>query len=119
MEEAMEEDNTIGEDEQGVQYFFTAYEVDIDYEFDAVRFFDFSRDESPLEALASESWFDSARTYPASPFVLKMAHGKGSLLDNVNISPKPKGGVIGMCLMNNVLDGEETSHMDESDKGTN
>lgn len=45
---------------------FTAHEVDIDYEFDAARFFDFSREETPVEARRAELWFESAKTYPPS-----------------------------------------------------
>ncbi|KAL0324387.1 UNVERIFIED_CONTAM: protein TPX2 [Sesamum calycinum] len=63
MEEEMVED-TVNEEE--VEYNFTAYEIDLEYEFDASRFFDFSRAESPLEARQAELWFDSAGSYPPS-----------------------------------------------------
>lgn len=59
MDEEMEENNE-------VEYTFTAVEVDLDYEFDAVRFFDFSREESLAEARQAEHWFDTAATYPPS-----------------------------------------------------
>lgn len=45
---------------------FLAVEIDLDYEFDAARYFDFSRDESPAEARQAELWFESAKSYPPS-----------------------------------------------------
>ncbi|KAG8374811.1 hypothetical protein BUALT_Bualt10G0034400 [Buddleja alternifolia] len=65
MEEEMMEDNIVNE-----EYIFTAYEVDLDYEFDAARFFDFSRAESPLQARQAEVWFHSAGSYPPSRTLL-------------------------------------------------
>ncbi|KAK4435186.1 protein TPX2 [Sesamum alatum] len=88
MEEEMVDD-TVNEEE--VEYNFTAYEVDLDYEFDASRFFDFSRAESPLEARQAELWFDSAGSYPPSPFVLRLVPREEILMGNINISPKSKG----------------------------
>ncbi|KAL6556327.1 hypothetical protein OROGR_005615 [Orobanche gracilis] len=68
-----------------VEYTFTAYEINLDYEFDAARFFDFSRDESPLEARQSELWFNSAGSYPPSPFVSRLAPMDDMLMENVNL----------------------------------
>ncbi|KAK7406199.1 hypothetical protein VNO78_07819 [Psophocarpus tetragonolobus] len=51
---------------------FVAHEIDLDYEFDAVRFFDFNAQESPVQARQAELWFQSARSYPPSPFVAKL-----------------------------------------------
>ena len=45
---------------------FVAVEIDLDYEFDAARYFDFTRDESPAEARQAELWFESAKSYPPS-----------------------------------------------------
>lgn len=45
---------------------FTAMEIDLDYEFDAVRYFDFSREESAAEARQAELWFESVGSYPPS-----------------------------------------------------
>ena len=45
---------------------FEAYEVDIEYEFDAARYFDFTREESFDEACQAELWFESAGSYPPS-----------------------------------------------------
>ncbi|GFP81839.1 protein tpx2 [Phtheirospermum japonicum] len=88
MEEEMVED-TVNEEE--AEYSFTVYEIDLDYEFDAARFFDFSRDESPLETRQAELWFDSAGSYPPSPFVAMLVPREDILMENVNISPKSKG----------------------------
>lgn len=52
--------------EDTIVFTFTAVEIDLDYEFDAVRYFDFSREESPAEALQAELWFESAGSYPPS-----------------------------------------------------
>ncbi|KAL6008006.1 hypothetical protein ACLOJK_033511 [Asimina triloba] len=49
-------------DDGGFQY----VEIDPDYEFDAARYFDFTRPESPAEAQAAELWFEKAYTYPHS-----------------------------------------------------
>lgn len=45
---------------------FQALEIDLDYEFDASRYFDFSRAESLSEVREAESWFESAGSYPPS-----------------------------------------------------
>lgn len=42
------------------QQSFQCFEIDLDYEFDASRFFDFTRPESPWEARAAELWFETA-----------------------------------------------------------
>lgn len=41
-------------------------EIDLDYEFDAAQFFDFTRPESISEAQEAERWFESASSYPPS-----------------------------------------------------
>ena len=57
------------------QVVFVAHEVDIDYEFDAARFFNFSREETPVEARRVELWFESAKSYPPSrkPLLLSLS----------------------------------------------
>ncbi|KAE8671168.1 guard cell S-type anion channel SLAC1-like [Hibiscus syriacus] len=52
---------------------FEVREIDLDYEFDAARFFDFTREESPEEAGEAELWL-----------VIR----EESLLENVTTSPK-------------------------------
>uniref|UniRef100_A0A5B7BNU3 TPX2 central domain-containing protein n=1 Tax=Davidia involucrata TaxID=16924 RepID=A0A5B7BNU3_DAVIN len=76
--------------EDTIELTFTAVEIDLDYEFDASRYFDFSREESLAEAREAELWFDSAESYPPSPFVMKLVPREDILLENVNISPKSK-----------------------------
>lgn len=64
MEMETEDDNSSGN--TAVEFTFTAVEIDIDYEFDAARFFDFTREESVDEAREAEMWFDFAQSYPPS-----------------------------------------------------
>lgn len=45
---------------------FQCLEIDLEYEFDASRFFDFTRPESLAEARAAELWFETAASYPPS-----------------------------------------------------
>ena len=52
--------------EDSMELTFTAVEVDLDYEFDASRHFDFTREESIAEAREAELWFESAGSYPPS-----------------------------------------------------
>ncbi|KAL5727950.1 hypothetical protein ACHQM5_001087 [Ranunculus cassubicifolius] len=65
-------------------------EIDFDYEFDASKYFDFTRDELFYETKQAESWFFTAPNYPPSPFVLKLNLGEDTSKANVNISPKSK-----------------------------
>ncbi|CAN1186149.1 Protein TPX2 [Linum perenne] len=70
--------------------FYEAREVDPDYEFDAPMFFDFVREETLAEAIIAQRWFDSATSYPPSPFVAKLELREEILLKNINTSPKTK-----------------------------
>lgn len=45
---------------------FEAQEIDLDYEFDAPQFFDFTRPELSEEAQEAECWFESAESYSPS-----------------------------------------------------
>ncbi|XVF13256.1 hypothetical protein REPUB_Repub08aG0193100 [Reevesia pubescens] len=85
MEEDMEEDM-----EMETEPVFEVREIDLDYEFEAARFFDFTREELPAEAREAELWFESAPTYPPSPFVKRLVLRVESLLENVTSSPKCK-----------------------------
>ncbi|XP_019057240.1 PREDICTED: protein TPX2-like isoform X2 [Tarenaya hassleriana] len=51
---------------------FEVREIDLEYEFDAARWYDFSREESPVEARVAELWFQTAQSYPPSPFATKL-----------------------------------------------
>ncbi|XP_039046723.1 protein TPX2-like isoform X2 [Hibiscus syriacus] len=74
--------------EMEIEPVFDVREIDLDYEFDAARFFDFTREESPEETGEAELWFESAPTYPPSPFVKKLVMREESLLEVVTTSPK-------------------------------
>ncbi|KAL4347926.1 hypothetical protein GQ457_17G021350 [Hibiscus cannabinus] len=87
--------------EMEIEPVFEVKEIDLDYEFDAARFFDFTREESPAEAGEAELWFESAPSYPPSPFATKLVMREESLLENVTTSPK--------------CDEEDTSTLHESD----
>lgn len=52
--------------EDFIEVDFVASEIDLDYEFDAARFFDFTRPESISETDEAEHWFESAGSYPPS-----------------------------------------------------
>ena len=61
---AMDEDQDLLE--EFVREEFVSDEIDLDYEFDAARFYDFSRTESDWEVNEAELWFESAKGYPPS-----------------------------------------------------
>ncbi|XP_044468805.1 protein TPX2-like [Mangifera indica] len=44
---------------------------DIDYEFDAAQYFDFSQPETSEDTMEAERWFESAAGCPPSPFISK------------------------------------------------
>ena len=44
----------------------TWFQVDLDYEFDAPRWFDLTQEEAPLDAAAAQEWFAAAPSYPPS-----------------------------------------------------
>ncbi|PKU72939.1 protein TPX2 isoform X2 [Dendrobium catenatum] len=69
---------------------FLSLEVDFDYEFDASRYFDFVREETPSEAWEAEFWFETAGSYPPSPFISKMVLEKNIFAGTVNTLPKSK-----------------------------
>ncbi|KAH0643176.1 hypothetical protein KY290_034781 [Solanum tuberosum] len=82
--------------EDMVEYTFTAVEIDLDYEFDAPRYFDLGCEEALPETCQAESWFESAGSYPPSPFVTRLISKEDSFLENIHVSPKSK--VVNMSL---------------------
>ncbi|XP_023637690.1 uncharacterized protein LOC17884389 [Capsella rubella] len=52
---------------------FSVEEFDIDFEFDAPRFYDFSKPEHHSETEETKLWFESAGNYPPSPFSLTLS----------------------------------------------
>ncbi|CAK7335387.1 unnamed protein product [Dovyalis caffra] len=106
------------DDEMEVEFMvFEARKVDLDYEFDAAKYFDFTRDESIAEARESERWFDAASSYPPSPFVAKFVLGEDSLLENVNTSPKSKDEENRATLLSDDM-GPEVSAVEVDDRGS-
>lgn len=56
-------------DEEMKDFMRKAYEgdeIDLDYEFDAPKFYDFTQPDSDLEATEAEDWFQFAGSYPPS-----------------------------------------------------
>ncbi|XP_021754026.1 protein TPX2 isoform X2 [Chenopodium quinoa] len=76
--------------EEEIIQVYDVFEIDFDYEFDATRFFDFTRPESEAESRFSESWFSRAPDYPPSPFVAQLFPLNGLRSPNVDVSPKSK-----------------------------
>ncbi|KAF8379340.1 hypothetical protein HHK36_028774 [Tetracentron sinense] len=105
--------------EDTVEEGFMALEIDLDYEFDASQYFDFRRKESPLESREAELWFESAGSYPPSPFIVKLNLKEDILLDNVNTSPKSNDMESTNSITNdsNIGMGEEFSALDENNRG--
>ncbi|XP_020261911.1 protein TPX2-like isoform X2 [Asparagus officinalis] len=68
---------------------FFSLEIDLDYEFDAVRYFDFSREESFAEAWEAQLWFETAGSYPPSPFIARLNIGEEFLM-GINTLPNFK-----------------------------
>ncbi|CAL9146220.1 unnamed protein product, partial [Musa hybrid cultivar] len=66
---------------------FVCFEVDLDYEFDAPRYFDLGREETPAEARAAELWFDTAGSYPPSPLIAKLIFQKDTNVANTSTAP--------------------------------
>ncbi|KAL5744427.1 hypothetical protein ACOSP7_027290 [Xanthoceras sorbifolium] len=48
------------------------FEFDFDYEYEAPQFFDFTRPETFLEEEEADCWFETASSYPPSPFIIKL-----------------------------------------------
>ncbi|XP_057421674.1 protein TPX2-like isoform X2 [Lotus japonicus] len=76
------------DEESEIMHVFVAHEIDLEYEFDAARFFDFTRPETPQEAHQAELWFHNAASYPPSPFVTRLLVREDLVLDDVDDSPK-------------------------------
>ncbi|XP_072993416.1 protein TPX2-like isoform X3 [Typha latifolia] len=78
------DDEEMGESFQVVSF---GFEIDLDYEFDAARYFDFGRPETQSEAREAELWFATAGSYPPYPLIVKIYSGKDIKLENLrNVS---------------------------------
>ena len=60
---------------------FVDDEIDLNYEFDAPRFYDFSKPETFWDSCEAEHWFEFAQSCPPSPFLVKL--GNGGTMDNL------------------------------------
>ncbi|CAH2078217.1 unnamed protein product, partial [Thlaspi arvense] len=69
---------------------FEAREIDLEYEFDAARWYDFTRMELPADSQAAEFWFHSAPSYPPSPFVTKLLLSEEFSDEKAEASAKPE-----------------------------
>lgn len=67
------------------QQSFQCFEMDLDYEFDASRFFDFTRPESPWEARAAELWFETAACHLPSRKINPRNFLESFFLPSVNL----------------------------------
>lgn len=83
------EDDSSSSGNVAVEFTFTAVEIDLDYEFEAARFFDFTRAESRDEAREAEMWFESVESYPPSPFAVRLLSREQS--ENNNVPTESKG----------------------------
>ncbi|TXG70779.1 hypothetical protein EZV62_005714 [Acer yangbiense] len=48
------------------------FEFDFDYEYEAPRFYDFTRPETFSETEEADCWFETASSYPPSPYIIKL-----------------------------------------------
>ncbi|PWA72656.1 TPX2, central domain-containing protein [Artemisia annua] len=110
MEVEMEDDITNGGD-TAVEFTFTAVEIDLDYEYDAVRFYDFTRDETVGEAFQAEMWFESVGSYPHSPFALRLLSREQSENADVSISSQGFGNLNQLNSVSDVVQIPEDSSM--------
>ncbi|XP_027357303.1 uncharacterized protein LOC113866693 [Abrus precatorius] len=67
------------------------HEIDIDYEFDAPQFYDFSHLEAFWDAAEAEEWFEFAASDPPSPFLVKLRWGNSGAMESVNIITENSG----------------------------
>lgn len=66
METETETESSSDEDMEMDMLVFEVTEIDLEYEFDAARWYDFTREELAMESRAAELWFESAQSYPHS-----------------------------------------------------
>ncbi|XP_010455620.1 PREDICTED: protein TPX2-like [Camelina sativa] len=86
---------------------FEVTEIDLEYEFDAARWFDFTREELALESRAAELWFQTAQSYPPSPFAVKLFM-REEVLSEDKTEPLSKSEEVG----------EVTADVNETGNGT-
>ncbi|XP_020877670.1 protein TPX2 isoform X2 [Arabidopsis lyrata subsp. lyrata] len=96
MEMETETETESDEDMEMETMVFEVTEIDLEYEFDASRWFDFTREELSLESRAAELWFETAQSYPPSPFAMKLLMKEESFSDEKteSLSKSEDGEVI-------------------------
>ncbi|XP_020413044.1 uncharacterized protein LOC18786907 [Prunus persica] len=94
-------------------------EIDLDYEFDAPKFYDFTQPDSDLEATEAEDWFRFAGSYPPSPFIIKLLMNwqKDIPVEPVKVSAESKD-VEGIrdSDSNNCMEAEVSAAVDENNR---
>ncbi|XP_010422156.1 PREDICTED: protein TPX2-like isoform X2 [Camelina sativa] len=92
METETETESEFDEDMDTDMMVFEVTEIDMEYEFDAARWFDFTREELALESRAAELWFETAQSYPPSLKLLK----REEVLSEAKTKPlsKSEGGEV-------------------------
>ncbi|XP_070676067.1 uncharacterized protein [Malus domestica] len=108
-------------DEEMVEFAREAFEgdeIDMDYEFDAPKFYDFTRPESDWEAEEAEEWFRSAGGYQPSPFLEKLLNWqKENHPEPVKTFVESKDVEVTRCSNpNNCLEAEVSAAVDDNDK---
>lgn len=92
-------------------------EIDLDFEFDVAKFFDFTRSETPEDIEESEVWFQCAKGHPPSPLVAKLGcstYGSGG--------SRTSSSMYGSQWTYSIKDGDvceasEVSSLDQGGKG--
>ncbi|KAK1415330.1 hypothetical protein QVD17_31110 [Tagetes erecta] len=88
MDQVLEMMEDLAIDESSSFYWY----VDLDYEFDASQYFDFSAEETKFDVREAERWFRYARDYPPAPYMMKINLNNilKSVPTNVEASPSVK-----------------------------
>ncbi|XP_038685349.1 protein TPX2-like [Tripterygium wilfordii] len=63
-------------------------EIDFDYEFDAPRFYDFTREETIFDIVEADHWFKTLTSYPPSPFALMLMAKRITPVESAKFPPK-------------------------------
>ncbi|XP_031496628.1 protein TPX2-like [Nymphaea colorata] len=82
MEDEMDE--MMGEGEEGL----SSLQIDLEYEYSAPRFYDFTGMETADDSREAEAWFDSAGSDPDSPYLAKLLHMREAIVDEESDLPQ-------------------------------
>ncbi|XP_074564387.1 protein TPX2-like [Curcuma longa] len=94
---------------------FDRFEVDLDYEFDAPKFFDLSREETLAEAYEVELWFEFAGSYPPSPLISKLIFEKDIQVANISTTSNLED--LGIKILHTDAFVAEVSMVSDTDRG--